>query len=510
MEAPAGKSQRDITKRFRDALAARKFVQQDNIPDIVLDAELGKRRLHHFFRLFAWPVLQPATPFQDNWHIHAICEHLEAVKLGQIRKLLINMPFRMLKSSLVSQAFPAWDWITNPSRQYLTASYATDVAVRDAVDTRRIIESPRYQVAYGTRFKMTTDQNVKSRYENDKRGTRIVTSTDAAGTGFGGDVRIVDDPVSAKNADSALALASSIEWWKGTMATRANDPTTGAAIVVHQRLNPNDLTGYLLAEEEGWEHLVLPFRYDKALRKTTSIGFQDPRTIEGELIHPTRVPEASAQELEKTLGTYHRAAQLQQNPEPRGGIIFNRNHWKFWKVLPELDEIVISVDCTFKDLETSDFVAIQAWGNKGANDYLLKRTKQRLNFAATVVAVRAMKALYPHAVAILIEDKANGSAVIETLSSEISGIIAINPEGGKTARAYAMQPSQEAGNVWLPDPGIDPDIETFLHEVSGFPTLPHDDEVDGMTQYCNWRRVRSKSFGLIEFYQQAAKAKEAA
>ena len=115
-------------------------------------------------------------------------------------------------STIVSQAFPAWDWISHPSREFLTASYAGDVAMRDAVDARRVIESPAYQLGFGNVFRLTTDQNVKTRYENDKRGRRTVTSTDAAGTGFGGDIRIVDDPVSAKKADSVLALNASIEW----------------------------------------------------------------------------------------------------------------------------------------------------------------------------------------------------------------------------------------------------------------------------------------------------------
>jgi len=480
-------------------------------PNVIeLRAEKATRDFHYFFQHFAWPVLQPATPFKDNWHIHAICEHCEAIKTGEIRKLLVNMPFRMLKSSIISQAFPAWDWLNNPSRQFLTSSYAKEIATRDAVDSRRIIESDIYQKAFGSRFKMSGDQNVKTRYENDRRGTRIITSTDSAGTGFGGDFRIVDDPVSAKESDSALALAKSIEWWKGTMATRANDPSTGGAIVVHQRLAPNDLTGYLLAEEDGWEHLVLPFRYDHALTKVTSIGFRDPRTVEGELSHPDRIDEKSDKELEKTLGTYHKSAQLQQNPEPRGGIIFNRNHWKFWKVLPEFDEIVITVDCTFKDLQSSDFVAIQVWGNKGANDYLIKRTKERMGFASTVIAVRATKALYPDAVAILIEDKANGTAVIETLSDEISGILPIQPDGGKVARAYAAQPTQEAGNVFLPDPSIDNDIDTFLSEVSAFPNSPNDDETDAMTQYLNWRRVRGKTMGLVEYMKQQLQERETA
>lgn len=479
---------------------------------IQIEAELARRSFAFFFERFAWPVLQPATQFRNNWHIGAICEHLEAVKSGQIKRLLINMPFRMLKSSLVSHAFPTWDWIDNPSRQFLTASYAMDIATRDAVDSRRIITSADYQRAFGSKFRLTGDQNVKSRYENDKRGMRTVTSTDGSGTGFGGDIRIVDDPVSAKNADSPLALASSIEWWKGTMATRANDPTTGAAIIVHQRLAPNDLTGYLLAEEEGWDHLVLPFRYDpKYVQKPTKIGFVDPRKTEGELIHPARIGEETARQLEKTLGSYHKNAQLQQQPEPRGGIIFMRDQWRFWKELPQLEEIVISIDCTFKGLTTSDHVAIQAWGSSGANTFLLPgRVKERMGFAATVQAVRTMKAKYPHAVAVLIEDKANGSAVIETLSDEVNGIIAINPEGGKAARAFAMQPTCEAGNVWLPDPSIDPTIEDFISTCSKFTGAEggDDDEVDAMTQFQNWRRTRDKTMGLVEYMREQQKLRE--
>lgn len=491
----------------------------NRLPDLIdVQAARAKQGLHYFLRRFAWPALAPATPFVDNWHVGAICEHLEAVSRGQIRRLIINMPFRMLKSTIVSQAYPAWDWIAHPSRQFLTAAYASDVAMRDAVDARRVIDSPAYQRAFGDVFRLTTDQNVKTRYENDKRGARTVTATGAAGTGFGGDIRIVDDPVSALKADSPVALAASIEWWKGTMATRANDAAQGMVVVVHQRLNARDLTGYLLAEEKGWDHLVLPMRFDPALRKTTSLGWTDPRTVPGEVLHPKRTPEATVKELESTLGAYHKNAQLQQNPEPRGGIIFNRNHWRYYKELPGglagIDEIVISVDCTFKDLESSDFVAIQAWGRKGANEYLLKRVKERLSFSATVMAVRAMHALYPQAIAILIEDKANGTAVIETLSGEIPGVLAIQPDGGKVPRAYAMQPTQEAGNVYLPDPSVDADIETFLTEASSFPASANDDEVDAMTQYINWSRKRSKTTGLQDFYREQAaelkKAREAA
>jgi predicted phage terminase large subunit-like protein len=188
-------------------------------------------------------------------------------------------------------------------------------------------------------------------------------------------------------------------------------------------------------------------RYDPELRKTTSLGFQDPRQS-GRAAAPRALARRHGRGAGTSIGKYHTDAQLQQNPAPRSGIIFARKDWKFWKALPELDETVISVDCTFKDLESSDYVAIQAWGRKGANHYLRRRLKERLSFSATVDAIRSFSALFPDHAAILIEDKANGSAVIETLQSQIGGIIPVNPDGGKVARAYAMQPEQEAGNVW--------------------------------------------------------------
>lgn len=477
---------------------------------LAIRAERSRRSLRYFVEHFAWPVLQPGTPFISNWHVDAICDHLEALKSGQIRKLLVNMPFRMLKSTIISQAFQAWDWIDNPSREYLTASYSRDIATRDAVETRKIIESPMYQAAFGHLYAMASDQNVKTRYENDKRGKRIITSTDSAGTGFGGDVRIIDDPVSAKEADSLVALKSSVEWWKGTIATRANDPGNIRVCVVHQRMNSEDLTGYILTHEENWEHLVLPFRYDPKLFKTTSLGFRDPRTTPGQLIHPERVNEAAAKDMEKTLGSYHTKAQLQQDPEPRGGVILERAHWKYWRELPgKIDEVVLSVDCTFKDLQTSDHVAIQAWGATGANTYLLPgRIKERLGFSATVQAIRNVRALYPKCIAVLIEDKANGSAVIETLSQEIPGVIPITPDGGKAARAYAMQPTLEAGNIYLPDPTVDPTIESFVGTCAKFTGAEggDDDEVDAMTQYQNWRRGRIKVSGLQDWLKAQAAA----
>lgn len=477
-------------------------------------AEAAGKRFHKFLTDFAWPVLQPGTPFVDNWHIHAICEHLEAVTRGEINRLIVSMPFRMLKSTIISQAWPAWEWTQLPSTQFLTASYAKDLATRDAVDSRRIMESHEYRLCWGHKFEFTSDQNVKTRFENNRRGTRTVLSTDSSGTGFGGNRIVWDDPISAKEADNELARKSAVEFWKGTLRTRFNDAAKDAAVITHQRFHVEDPTGYILANEteSNWDHLVLPMRFDAESRKTTSLGYVDPRKNAGELLMPQRLSEPVVREMEKGLGAYHTSAQLNQNPEPRGGIIFDRNYWKFYKVLPELDEVIISVDCAFKDTKNSDYVAIQAWGRKGANKYLLRRLRERLGFAATVLAVRGFKQQFPKSIAILIEDKANGPAVVETLQKEVAGIIPVNPEGGKTARAFAMQPEHEAGNLWLPDPSIDAGVEVYLTELSSFDGNPskHDDEVDGTTQAINWFRTRERSMGLLNWMREEVKHREAA
>jgi predicted phage terminase large subunit-like protein len=469
----------------------------------------AKKSLHSFLVNFAWPTLFPATPFKDNWHIHAICEHLEAVTHGQIKRLLINMPFRHLKSTIISQAWPAWEWLTNPSTEYLTASYAKDLATRDAVNSRRIIESDKYQQCFGETFAMTSDQNVKTRYENDRRGQRTVTSTDSGGTGFGGG-RLV---ISAKLADSIVAIQASVEWYKGTLITRLNDPKEDAIVITHQRLNEGDLTGYILNNEDmaAWTHLVLPLRFDPELSKKTFL-FSDPRKVKGEMLHADRIDDETARSMEKNLGAYHTSAQLQQNPGTRSGVIFDRNKFGTYSKPPKLSDTVISVDCTFKDLATSDFVAIHVWGIDGNTQkkYLRYRIRERLGFGATCTAIENVVARFPERIAILIEDKANGSAVIETLSQKFTGIVPINPEGGKVARAFAMQPEQEAGDIILPDASVDPDIETFVFAATKFPNpTVADDEVDAMTQAINWYRVRGKTVGMIEYMKQQMEARAA-
>ena len=469
-----------------------------------VDRELATRSLHEFVRQ-AWHVIEPLTPFVAGWHIDAIIDHLESVTHGDIRQLLINVPPRHMKSLLVSVLWPAWEWILHPERRWLYSSYAATLSIRDSVKCRTLIESLWYQSFWGDRFALSSDQNTKSRFNNDRSGYRIATSVGGAATGEGGDRIVCDDPHNVQEAESDAIRLSTTDWFDQVMSTRVNDPRTAAKVVVMQRCHQQDLSGHLLAQG-GWEHLCLPAEYEGPTR-ATSIGFLDPRKNHGELLWPERFGPPEIEALKISLGSYGAAGQLQQRPSPAGGGMFKREWFRYWQPrganlppvivrLPDgtvrsiiaievphrVDEQIQSWDCSFKDLLTSDFVVGQVWARCGNMFLLGDQVRARLDCPATVRAVRGLTQKWPGTMAKLIEDKANGSAVIQMLSNEIPGLLPVNPQGGKIARAAAVSPLVEAGNVYLPHPDFAPWVNDFIEECIAFPNGAHDDQVDAMTQ----------------------------
>jgi predicted phage terminase large subunit-like protein len=309
------------------------------------------------------------------------------------------------------------------------------------------------------------------------------------------------------------------------VSTRVNDPKTSAMVVVMQRCHQQDLSGHLL-EQGGWEHLCLPAEYEGTTRKT-SIGFYDPRKEMGELLWKERYGTPEIEDLKRRLGSYAAAGQLQQRPSPLGGGIFKRHWWRYWQppganlppVIVQLPdgtyqsihpvcrptrgvEQIQSWDCAFKDLETSDFVVGQMWGRVGAGYFLGDQVRDRMDCPTTVKAVRKLSERYPGSLAKLIEDKANGSAVIQMLQHEIPGILPVNPEGGKVARATAVSPLIEAGNVYLPHPSIAPWVNDFVEEFAAFPNGAHDDQVDAATQaLLRWNMIPRQPVVYVSEYE---------
>lgn len=321
-----------------------------------------------------------------------------------------------------------------------------------------------------------------------------------------------DDANNVEEVESDLMRQGVLDWWDHTMSTRGNDPKTVARVNVQQRLHEEDLSGHVL-EQGGYTHLCLPMRFERDRRCVTTFGgktWSDPRTYEGELLWPERFGEKEIQELEKRLGSYMAAGQLQQRPSPAGGGMLKAHWWKYWQPrdgkmdpvqvkmpdgsikmiaaveIPEkFDTVIQSWDLALKDEKTSDYVVGQVIGAKGANRFIVDQVRERMDLPKTLLAIRQLSARHPNAHAKLIEDKANGPAVIQSLQSKIGGMIAVNPQGGKISRAAAASPMLEAGNWFLPHPQLYNWVEPLLQEFSAFPKGRHDDSVDSWSQAAN-------------------------
>lgn len=263
-----------------------------------LDKADAEDSLLDFIRLM-WPILEPGREFVEGWAVRAICEHLEAVTNGQIRRLLINVPPGCTKSLTTSAFFPAWEWGPRnlPATRYVCASYAQDLTVRDNRRCRALVSSPLYQSLWGDRFSLTDDQNAKVRFDTDKTGFKIATSVGGVGTGERGDRFIVDDPHNVKDAESDLKRNGALQWFSEVVPTRVNEESS-AIIVIMQRVHEDDVSGQIIANDLGYEHLMLPMEFEPKRKCFTSIGFEDPRTEEGELLWPERF---SREFLEKDL-----------------------------------------------------------------------------------------------------------------------------------------------------------------------------------------------------------------
>ena len=401
-----------------------------------IEKEMAERHFRQFARQ-AWPVVEPATAFTANWHFDAVADHLEAVSRGQIRRLLICIPPRHGKSTQVSILWLPWHWLRNPARRFLFTSYSAELAERHSVACRRVIESQWYQQRWADRFQLTADQNEKNRYENNKSGCRLAIGVGGAATGEGGDIIVVDDPHNVRYAESDTIRQTTAEWWSRVMSTRNNDPRSGARVIVMQRVHENDLAGHML-RQGGYETLILPTEYEGSTY-VAGIGWHDPRTEKGELLWKERFGAAEVEEQKRDLGSYAAAAQLQQRPAPAEGGILKRAWWKLLREMPrKFDEMIQSWDCSFKETSSSDYVVGQVWGRIGADKYLVDQVRRRMDCPTTIQEIVRLSEKYPNAKTKLIEDKANGPAVVAMLKHQLTGLI---PVIRKAANRLGPMPS---------------------------------------------------------------------
>lgn len=463
-----------------------------------------------------WNLVEPST-FVPNWHIDAIAEHLEAVTAGDIQDLLITMPPRHSKSLIVSVFWPAWEWINSPFYRWVFASYAFNLTVRDSGKRRKIIKSDWYQARWADRYTISPDQDTKIRYENDKHGFMLASSVGGSNTGEGGERLVADDPHNVKKAESEVVRTDTVDWWNIVMSTRRNDINKSARVVVQQRTHEGDVAGDII-ERGGYVHLNLPTEYGFAgtprcftswTEKATGREhtWKDPRTVEGELLNPKRFDHEANEKAKVVLGDYQYAAQHGQNPTPPSGQIIQAVWMKYYggkdqPPIPDFEKCqhafmpLLSLDCTFKEHKDTDFVAGLAWAMFGADIYLMPiNIHARLSFTGTINAVAQMvggetlekdqkfPGIYPFIKLKLVEDKANGSAIIDTLQHRIPGMIPFEPGGAsKESRLTSVSWRFRAGNIFLPCEAIAPWIKEYVYELCAFPKARRDDYADATSQ----------------------------
>lgn len=448
----------------------------------------------------AWEITEPNKPITWGWPIDYLAELLTAVSLGQIKDLLINIPPRWMKSTIVSVDFPCWEWTFNAGLRYLFISHEQSLSTEHSMSRRAILTNPWYQERWGSRVLLCSDQNEKTFLQNTARGKMIATSTHGRATGKGGDRLIFDDYIDPEMAESDAERNAALRSYEKKFSTRLDSEKTGARIVIEQRIHHKDFTAKLI-EEGGWHHVVIPSDTLAGERRTYQFPLSK-RVVEipeSSPVWPEREPSEIIATKRRRMGSRTHDAQCRQRPSSEEGAILKRQNWRFYdeiphhldpksgkKVLTNFAELIQSWDATFKDEITSDFVVGQVWGRIGADRYLLDQVRDRMNFPATLSAIISLTQKHPRASRKLIEDKANGPAIIAMLKRTIPGLIPVEPMGSKIVRTRAVEPIQESGNIWLPSPRIAPWVEELIEECAAFPNGKHDDQVDALTQANNF------------------------
>jgi predicted phage terminase large subunit-like protein len=473
------------------------------------------RRSLYLFAKEAWHVIDPAHPFVDNWHVGAVCDHLQAVFENKIKRLIIGIPPGMAKSQLACVLFPGWGWAVKPSWRSMYGSYSGKLAGRDHDKTRTLVTSSWYRDHFEPDWKITKDTS--DTFENSVMGGRQAMTVGGGAAGFRGDCAVVDDPLNTTKRASAAEKFAASDWWFTGMSTRFNDQENQQRIIIMQRIVEDDLTGEAL-ERGGYEHLCLPMHYDPRRRAKTFIYinneklpfWEDPRTEKEELLFPQKFPESVCEQLKKDLEG-NASGQLEQDPVPDTGIKFKSDMWRFYRrkgtrplegstaiAEPEkFDEIVASIDATFKGASDQrskeavnrlDFVVNQVWGRKGSWKFLLYQERRKYTILETIASIKRVKQMFPQIYTIRIEEKANGAAIVSMLQGKFPGIEAFDPgRSSKESRADAVLPQFRAGEIFVPEGSVIGRGETWVEEdlfpeFKKFPKGKHDDQVDACTQ----------------------------
>lgn len=411
-------------------------------------------------------------------------------------RLIVQLPPQSGKSQTTSRRFPLWVLTQNPDTRITLASYETAVARRWGRAVRDDILMHSDTLGFTVRSDLSAQHEWQlAGYE----GGMFTAGIGSALTGRPSQLMLIDDPV--KNHEDAMSKVkqeTAWNWWTETAQTRLHPGTP--VILILTRWSTGDLAGRILDEPGGdrWEVLNIPAQadHDPSKGETDPIG-----RVPGEYLETVHgMTTEQWEERKRSTGPKAFAALYQGNPSPDEGGVFPQEWARYnspvWIVrddgthlVPGIQrddqELAISADLAFRDADTSDYVVIQVWLRIGVDVYLVDMIRERMNFNATLDALRRVSAKWPQAVQKFIEARANGDAAINALSRELFGLIPIEPLGSKHARASAVSPLAFSGNIKLPTSNLLPNVEELIEEARGFPGGKNDDTIDALSMGVN-------------------------
>lgn len=461
------------------------------------------RQDFHAFIERTYYQVNPGAVFKPNWHLELLAAKLDACRRGELRRLIVLVPPRSLKSISASVALPAFWLGHDPTAQLLCVSYAQDLADKHARDFRSVMQSDWYRKLFRTR--LYSERPALAEMGTSQGGFRISTSVGGVITGRGGDVIIIDDPLKPEQAHSDAERRRANEWYHNTLLSRLNDKQNGVIIIVMQRLHEDDLVGHVLEGDGSWDMLSLPAiaQEDEQHQIWTPYGARTYVRHEGEALHPEREPLEQLAVLRRQMGEYDFSAQYLQAPVPKGGAMVKESWFPRYELSqpPEpFDRIIQSWDTANKPGNLNDYSVCTTWGIKGDCLYLLHVFRKRLNYPDLKRAVKD-QANYHRATVVIIEDKASGTQLLQEFKQEgFSSATAYKSQEDKIMRLHAQTGKIENGLVYLPKEA--PWLADYLHELLAFPGGRYDDQVDSTAQALDWIGTPKPNDGFYQYILQ--------
>lgn len=458
--------------------------------------EISKLMLNKCFYTFfqeSFLHLNPGKKLAENWHLKYLACLLEEIYEKKYKNVIICVPPRSLKSTMINVAWSAWVLAKNPQSRIMSASYSARLSLKHSVDTRSILSSS-WVKNYFPHFRFAQDQNCKNKFATDSGGYRMATSVGGSAIGEGADILICDDPLSPMQAMSKKFRDRVYSWYMESFATRLDDKKNGIKIIVMQRLHDDDLCGRIIANLSSiWKIINIPAIANEDTHFKLANFYKLYK--QNEILNDSYEGAAELEMMQKQLGSRAFAAQYLQNPLHEDGKIIKNEWLSYYDHLPQETPMVVqSWDLAFTGNENSDYSVCTTWFVYENKYFLAHVYRERRKYIELISDFNQLLSKWNPDL-ILVEDTVASKAFIDHVKMiRKDKIISIKPRGDKLTRLVITTPLFEEKMIFIPNDKVWQ--ITYVEELLSFPNVRHDDQVDSTTQFLNYiNKIRSAKNG---------------